>query len=72
MSSPSSIDPDDCCVPIDLKSESASLPDQSSMSFDGSNPKADSMQKMIDERYSTDNDQWSGMKNTSKGSGIPK
>ena len=49
--------------PIDLQSEDVELPNQNEKTYDGSNPKQDAMQDMINERVGKENfDETGGMK----------
>lgn len=60
--------------PIDLESDDATLPNQSSMTCDGTNPKQDRMQKMIDDRIGGGKfDPMGGMVTKAKpGEGVPQ
>ena len=64
--------PETC--PIDLESEDATLPDQSSYTCDGTNPKQDAMQRMIDARVGGGKfDPMGGMVTKAKpGEGVPQ
>lgn len=55
---------DSCCIPIDLKSKDATLPDQSS-GFNES-PAMRRMQKMIDDRIGSKLDPTGGMEGDDK------